>query len=150
MPAGMVSRDMQMEQDRRTWEEDEFREMEEQKQRHARVDEKLEVGMQSSSTCGVLMQSSSVLGLEDKRSNWHCALMESIRIVEDLYEDDGLAQAFEEIQEEARKMGSKAASRKFMQIEQARQQREKLKAAFLKQQIAAKLASRQKKEAVGT
>jgi len=43
--SGMTSNDMQMEQQRRQWEEDEWNDIERRKQEEARRDEKIEVGM---------------------------------------------------------------------------------------------------------
>ena len=51
-------------------------------------------------------------------------------------------QAFERIQEEARRAGEEAAFRKRQKGQQAMQKRERLKAEFIKNRVAAKLAAR--------
>ncbi len=59
-----------------------------------------------------------------------------------------LLQAFERIQEEARRAGQEAAFRKAQKGQQAQQNRERLKAKFIKKQVAAKLAARAVKPSV--
>ena len=54
-------------------------------------------------------------------------------------------QAFERIQEEARKAGEEAAFRKAQKGQQAQQNRERLKAEFIKKQVAARLAAKARK-----
>ena len=59
-------------------------------------------------------------------------------------------QAFERIQEEARRAGEEAAFRKQQKGQQAKQTRKRLKTEFIKKQVAAKLAARGAKPVNGT
>ena len=59
-------------------------------------------------------------------------------------------QVFERIQEEARRAGEEAAFRKQQKGQQAKQNRERLKAEFIKKQVAAKLAARAAKPSART
>ncbi|CAL5218624.1 g325 [Coccomyxa viridis] len=63
---------------------------------------------------------------------------------------DERLEAFERIQEEARRAGEEAAFRKQQKGQQAKQDRERLKAEFIKKQVAAKLAARAAKPSART
>ncbi|BDA44133.1 probable coiled-coil domain-containing protein 174 at N-terminal half [Coccomyxa sp. Obi] len=97
---GMTSADMELEQQRRQWEEDEWKDLELRKQEEARRDEKIE--------------------------------------------------ALERIEEETEELRERLARRKKQKESQAQWQREKIKAAFLKRQVAERIkAAKQKKDAQG-
>ncbi|KAK9916134.1 hypothetical protein WJX75_009035 [Coccomyxa subellipsoidea] len=86
---GMTSADMEMEQQRRQWEDDEWNELELRKQQEARKDDKIE--------------------------------------------------ALERIEEETQELRERLSRRKEQKEVQARQQRERLKATFLKKQVAERI-----------
>lgn len=49
--AGMTNRDMEQERERREWEQSELQELDDLQAKHARIDERLEVGSTSPLSC---------------------------------------------------------------------------------------------------
>lgn len=126
--AGMTSADMEMEQQRRQWEDDEWNELELRKQQEARRDDKIEVN----SCFFVFIDCTSFAS--DAVLEADCGPVSGMMC--------GIAvfkQALERIEEETQELRERLSRRKEQKEVQARQQRERLKATFLKKQVAERI-----------
>lgn len=127
--AGMTSADMEMEQQRRQWEDDEWNELELRKQQEAGRDDKIEAN-----SCFFMFFLDCTSFASDAVLEAECGPVSGMMC--------GIAvfkQALERIEEETQELRERLSRRKEQKEVQARQQRERLKATFLKKQVAERI-----------